>query len=62
MYADDISRLIAAAIDRDREHKYIADLLPSIWGEDYANHVDELSEADDNFRRVYKRVYAKPGI
>lgn len=62
MYADDISRLIAAAIDRDREHKYIADLLPSIWGEDYANHVDELSAADDNFRRVYKRVYAKPGI
>ena len=38
------------------ERKYIPDLLGSIWGADYAEHVDELN-ADDNFRRIYKRVY-----
>lgn len=61
-YNIEISRLVAAAIDRDRERKYIADLLPSVWGADYAAHVEELSAKDDNFRRVYKRVYVKEGI
>ena len=51
-----IDTLVAAAIDRDREHRYIADLLPSIWGEDFAARADELSHTDNNFRRIYKRV------
>ena len=45
------------AIDRDREHRYIGDLLPALWGEDYASHVAELSAADNNFRRIYKRLF-----
>lgn len=56
-YADPINRLIAAAIDKDRERAYIGQLLPDIWGADYAEHVDELNAADDNFRRIYKRIY-----
>lgn len=56
-YHGAIERLIAAAIDRDREHRYIGDLLPALWGEDYASHVAELSAADNNFRRIYKRLF-----
>jgi len=56
-YASSISRLIAAAIEKDREHRYIGDLLQGIWGSDYASRVDELNSTDDNFRRIYKRLY-----
>lgn len=56
-YATCIDRLIKAAIDHDREHQYIIDLLAAIWGADYAEHVDELKLSDDNFRRIYKRVF-----
>lgn len=55
-YAEGISRLIAASIDKDREHKYIGDLL-TLWGDDYQNRVDELNASDNNFRRIYKRLY-----
>lgn len=55
-YADNIDTLIKAAIEKDRERKYIPDLLGSIWGEDYQSHVEELNK-DDNFRRIYKRVF-----
>lgn len=58
-YAPHISRLIAAAIDKDRERSYIAQLLPEIWGTDYAERAESLSAADNNFRRIYKRVYPK---
>lgn len=56
-YRQSIDRLIAEAIERDREHRYIAALLPDIWGTDYADRVDELNKTDNNFRRIYKRVY-----
>lgn len=55
-YADNIDTLIKAAIEKDRERKYIPDLVGSIWGEDYQSHVEELNK-DDNFRRIYKRVF-----
>lgn len=58
-FADAIRRLIAAAIDKDREHRYIGDLLQSIWGDDYASRVDILNTTDDNFRRIYKRLFPK---
>ncbi|MBO4379484.1 MAG: hypothetical protein J5784_00615 [Muribaculaceae bacterium] len=58
-FASPIERLIAAAIEKDREHRYIGDLLQSIWGDDYAQHVDELNASDDNFRRIYKRLFPK---
>lgn len=54
--------LIEATIDKDRERRYIWSLLEAIWGEDYQQNADALSEADPNFRRIYKRVYPKEGI
>ena len=57
-YREIIDKLIAASLQKDREHKYIVDLLSGIWGEDYKTHVDELNRQSDNFRRIYKRVYA----
>lgn len=56
-HAPAVSRLIAAAIDKDRERAYIGQLLPDIWGADYAERVDELNASDNNFRRIYKRIY-----
>lgn len=58
-FATAIDRLIGAAIEKDREHRYIGDLLQGIWGADYAERVDELNATDDNFRRIYKRLYPK---
>lgn len=52
-----IDTLIKHAIEVDRERKYIGGLLPAIWGEDYATKVQELNATDNNFRRIYKRVY-----
>lgn len=54
-----INRLIASAIEKDREHRYIGDLLQSIWGADYTERIEELNSSDDNFRRIYKRLYSK---
>ena len=54
-YADGISRLIAAAIDKDREHKYIGDLL-TLWP-GYQPQIESLNASDNNFRRIYKRLY-----
>lgn len=55
-YASQISTLIAAAIEKDREHRYLPDLL-TIWGPDYEANVEQLTITDDNFRRIYKRLY-----
>ena len=56
-YREIIDKLIAASLSKDREHKYIVDLLSGIWGEDYKLHAEELKQESDNFRRIYKRVY-----
>ena len=55
-YEKYISQLIASVIEKDREHRYLPGLIQGIWGDDYAQHVDELNK-DDNFRRIYKRLY-----
>lgn len=47
---------MATAIERDHERRYIADLLPAIWGADYGARAAELSATDNNFRRIYRRV------
>lgn len=52
-----LAPLIEAAIDRDRERRYIGSLLQAIWGDDFENRVDELKATDDNFRRIYKRLH-----
>lgn len=49
--------LIEGAIDKDREHRYIGALLDALWGADYMEHAEELCRKDDNFRRIYKRMY-----
>ncbi|MBD5198060.1 MAG: hypothetical protein HDS86_02740 [Bacteroidales bacterium] len=56
-YAEPIDRLVKGAIERDRERRYIGDLLESLWGKDYKEHASELTANDDNFRRIYKRVF-----
>ncbi len=58
-YAENVSTLMEAAIDKDRDRKYLPSLLTSIWGEDYESRIDELNATDNNFRRIYKRVYPK---
>lgn len=54
-----LSSLINGAIEKDRERKYIGSLLQAIWGDDYESRSGELMASDDNFRRIYKRVYTK---
>ena len=56
-YSESIDRLIKAAIMRDRDRAYLGSLASSIWGSDYKEHAAELSAKDDNFRRIYKRLY-----
>ena len=56
-YADSIDKLIKSAIEKDRERKYLGDLAVSIWGDDYKEKAEELIVVDDNFRRIYKRLY-----
>lgn len=56
-YVQSIDRLVKAAITRDREHVYLADLAATLWGPDYREHAQQLSETDDNFRRIFKRLY-----
>lgn len=58
-FAGAINSLISATIDRDREHRYIGTLLEAIWGSDYKLHISELNVTDDNFRRIYKRLYPR---
>lgn len=60
-YRSAISRLVSGAIEKDRERRYIGGLL-TMWGDDYAERADDLSALDDNFRRIYKRVYPSAGM
>lgn len=56
-YASSIDKLVKSAIEKDREHVYLADLIASLWGADYKERAAELSAGDDNFRRIFKRLY-----
>lgn len=56
-YSTQIDMLIAATIDKDREHRYLGSLLQGIYGDDFENRATELSATDNNFRRIYKRLY-----
>lgn len=52
-----INTLIEITIEKDRERRYLSSLLEAIWGADYRSRSMELSSEDDNFRRIYKRIY-----
>lgn len=56
-YSEWVPQLIEHAISKDRERRYIWSLLEAIWGPDYKEHVAELQASDDNFRRIYKRIF-----
>ena len=56
-YSPAIRRLVAATIDKDREHRYLPDLLQGLYGSDYEVRAKELIAADDNFRRIYKTSF-----
>lgn len=58
-FAGTIEKMVSAAIDRDRERAYIGHLLQSLYGEDYQERAEELRLSDNNFRRIYKRLYPK---
>lgn len=55
-YAEAISRLVNSAIEKDRDRLYLANLVESLYGDDYVERAAELSEVDDNFRRIFKRL------
>lgn len=61
-YSEAIDVLIKAAIDKDRDHRYLPDLIAGIWGSEYRERAQELSKSDDNFRRIYKRLYPSAGL
>lgn len=61
-YSGEISRLIATAIEKDRERRYLPDLAATIWGADYQLRAQELIATDDNFRRIYKRITPSESI
>lgn len=61
-FAPNINSLIAATIDKDREHRYLSALMQGIWGDDCESRAAELSAANDNFRRIYKRLYPTSAI
>ena len=56
-YANSIDLLVKAAIAKDRDHVYLSYLAASLWGDDFKERATELSASDDNFRRIYKRLY-----
>lgn len=51
-----IRRLVAAAIDKDREHRYLQTLMCALYGDNYKDRAEQLCSLDDNFRRLYKRL------
>jgi hypothetical protein len=61
-FAPHIDKLIKAGIEKDREHRYLGDMLMHMYGADYADHAAELSAKDDNFRRIYKRLFPTSAI
>lgn len=57
-----ITPLVEGAIEKDRERRYIGSLLQAIWGPDYMERSETLKAEDDNFRRIYKRIYPAQGL
>lgn len=57
-----IAPLVEGAIEKDRDRRYIGSLLEALWGADYMDKADELIQTDDNFRRIYKRLYGQSAM
>ena len=61
-FAGAIDRLINLGIEKDRERRYLGALMEQFYGADYADRAAELSASDNNFRRIYKRLYPQSPI
>lgn len=61
-FAQAVGELAEAAIDRDREHRYLMDLLLGLYGPVYAEKASELEQTDRTFRRIYRRLYPTAGL
>ncbi len=61
-YAPAIRTLVASTIDKDREHKYLPDLMVGLYGADYRERANELCPVDDNFRRIYNRLFPEGAL
>lgn len=61
-YAPQVKRMVALVIDRDREHRYIPDLIEALYGPDYKENASQLATDDNNFRRMYKRLYPEGAL
>ena len=61
-FAAPIERLVALGIDKDREHRYLGALMEQFYGPDFASRAGELSATDNNFRRIYQRLYPTGAI
>lgn len=57
-----IAPLVEGAIERDRDRRYIGSLLEALWGADYKEKAEELKLKDDNFRRIYKRLFEQSAM
>lgn len=56
-FAGAISRLVASAIEKDRERRYLPELMQGLYGNNFKERAAELSANDDNFRRIFKRLF-----
>ncbi len=61
-FAGAIDRLVNLGIDKDRERRYLGALMEQFYGADYAARAEELSASDNNFRRIYKRLFPQGAI
>lgn len=59
-YADAVEKLVAATIDKDREHAYLPSLIRGIYGDNFAEGAEERCATDRNFRRMYQRLFPRP--
>lgn len=62
LYSADIQRLVASTIEKDRERSFLPNLIEALYGSDYEARAEELAAADDNFRRIYKRLVPSQGL
>lgn len=56
-HAEAVKMLVEGVIDKDREHRYLGALMSAIYGEDFESRAAELATTDNNFRRMYKRLF-----
>ena len=59
-YAPAVEMLVAATIDKDREHAYLPALIRGIYGDNFAEGAEERCATDRNFRRMYQRLFPRP--